>query len=53
MDSLRAMLIQRMVVQGNTKHYGFLSIGKPDNRVEKELRSAAKRFIALLERLVS
>jgi hypothetical protein len=28
-----------------------LSIGKPDDRVEKELRQVARRFVALLQRL--
>ncbi len=50
---LEAMLIHGMVVQGNTGagHYGVLSIGKPDDRVEKELRQVARRFIALLKKL--
>jgi NAD(P)H dehydrogenase (quinone) len=50
---LKAMLIHGMVVQGNTGagHYGVLSIGKPDERVEKELRQVARRFVALLKKI--
>ena len=53
MDVLKAMLIHGMVVQGSpiTGHYGVLAIGKPDARVEKELRVAAQRFIDLLHKL--
>jgi NAD(P)H dehydrogenase (quinone) len=50
---LEAMLIHGMVVQGNTGagHYGVLSIGKTDDRVEKELRQVARRFVALQQKL--
>jgi NAD(P)H dehydrogenase (quinone) len=52
---LKAMLIHGMVVQGNTGagHYGVLSIGKPDERVEKELRETARRFVALLKKITA
>jgi len=48
-----AMLIHGMVVQGspNTGHYGVLAIGKPDARVEKELKAAARRFVQLLAKI--
>ena len=53
MDVIQAMLIHGMIIQGNPEagHYGVLAIGKPDIRVEKELKIMAKRFIALLNKL--
>jgi len=54
MAVLRAMLIHGMIVQGNPAggHYGVVSISKPDQRVQKELRDSAGRFIGLLRRVV-
>ena len=53
MDVLKAMLIHGMVIQGNTEtgHYGVLAIGKPDARVEKELKLVARRFVSLVNKI--
>ncbi len=41
-----------MIVQGSPggRHFGVVSIGRPDARVEKELRGSVHRFIALLKK---
>jgi len=48
---LNAMLIHGMIVQGtpNGDHYGVVSIGGPDNRVEKQCRELGKRVAALVK----
>ena len=53
MDVIKALLIHGMVIQGSPGggHFGVLSIGKPDERVEKELRDSVRRFIGLLNRV--
>jgi NAD(P)H dehydrogenase (quinone) len=53
MSVIMAMLIHGMIVQGcpQTGHYGVLSIGTPDARVEKELKVWARRFNTLLEKI--
>jgi NAD(P)H dehydrogenase (quinone) len=53
MDIIRALFIHGCIVQGNpyTGHYGVVSIGEPDERVNRELTDYAKRFIHLLDRL--
>jgi NAD(P)H dehydrogenase (quinone) len=54
MAVIRAMLVHGMIVQGcpETGHYGVLAIGKPDARVERELKIWARRFISLLVKIV-
>jgi NAD(P)H dehydrogenase (quinone) len=53
MAVVRAKLVHGMIVQGcpEAGHYGVLSIGKPDARVERELEVWARRFIGLLEKI--
>lgn len=50
---LEMMLISGMIVQGDAKgdHYGPVSIGKPDNRVEKQCRRRGKRIAELTKKL--
>ncbi|HOL67677.1 MAG TPA: flavodoxin domain-containing protein [bacterium] len=50
---LQALLIHGMVVQGDPEggHYGAVSIGRPDSRVEKECRRLGKRVAQLVRRL--
>lgn len=52
-DILKAMLIHGMIIQGNSKgdHYGPVSIGSPDKRVEGQCKSLGQRVAALLKRL--
>ncbi len=49
---LEAMLIHGMIVQGNEKgdHYGPVSIGKPDTRVEDQCRDWGRRIASLTKR---
>jgi NAD(P)H dehydrogenase (quinone) len=49
---LGAMLIHGMIVQGNENgdHYGPVSIGSPDERVEKQCRILGKRVAALVKK---
>lgn len=49
---LNAMLIHGMIVQGtpNGDHYGAVSIGSPDERVEKQCRELGKRVAALVKK---
>jgi NAD(P)H dehydrogenase (quinone) len=53
MDVIKAFLIHGMIIQGNPAagHFGVVSIGRPDERVEKELRDSVQRFVALLTRV--
>ncbi|NQT84000.1 NAD(P)H-dependent oxidoreductase [bacterium] len=53
LDILDALLIHGMVVQGNSAgdHYGPVSIGAPDERVEKQCRVLGKRVVALTDKL--
>jgi NAD(P)H dehydrogenase (quinone) len=53
LDILHAMIISGMVVQGDPQgdHYGPVSIGKPDQRVEKLCARWGKRIAALTKKL--
>lgn len=50
---LNAMLIHGMIVPGFHKgdHYGIVSIGRPDNRVENQCRDLGTRVAELAKRL--
>lgn len=52
-DILKAMLIHGMIIQGNSKgdHYGPVSIGSPDGRVEGQCKTLGQRVAALVKRL--
>ncbi len=54
MGLIEAMLISGMVVQGDPKgdHYGPVSIGKPDQRVEQQCRRRGQRIAELTKKLV-
>jgi len=54
MGLIEAMLISGMVVQGdpNGDHYGPVSIGKPDQRVEQQCRRRGQRIAELTKKLV-
>ena len=54
LDILNAFLIHGMIVQGSYKgdHYGPVSIGSPDNRVEKQCKALGER-VAKLVKLVT
>ena len=53
MGIIEAMLIAGMIVQGDPMgdHYGPVSIGKPDNRVEKQCTRRGKRIAELTKKL--
>jgi len=53
MGIIEAMLISGMVVQGdpNGDHYGPVSIGKPDQRVEQQCRRRGQRIAELTKKL--
>ena len=48
---IQAMLIHGMIVQGNEKgdHYGPVSIGRPDTRVETQCRDLGNRIAGLVQ----
>lgn len=50
---LKAMLIHGMVIVGvhNADHYGPVSIGRPDDRAEKQCRTYAKKYADTLKSL--
>ncbi|MFC1781906.1 flavodoxin family protein [Planctomycetota bacterium] len=50
---LEVMLISGMIVQGDAKgdHYGPVSIGKPDTRVEKQCKRRGQRIAELTNKL--
>jgi len=52
-DILNAMLIHGMIVQGNPKgdHFGPVSIGAPDGRVQEQCRELGQRVASLLKRM--
>jgi len=52
-DILNALLIHGMVVQGDPQggHYGVVSIGAPDGRVEEQCRRLGRRVASLVKRL--
>jgi NAD(P)H dehydrogenase (quinone) len=55
MGIIEAMLIAGMVVQGDPQgdHYGPVSIGKPDQRVERQCVRRGQRIAELTKKLVS
>ncbi len=55
MGIIEAMLISGMVVQGDPKgdHYGPVSIGKPDKRVEAQCIRRGKRIAELTRKLTA
>lgn len=50
---INALFIHGMVIQGDPKgdHYGPVSIGKPDNRVENQCRRRGQRIAELTKKL--
>lgn len=52
-DILNAMLIHGMIIQGNWQgdHYGPVSIGSPDERVEKQCKILGQRIAKLVKKL--
>jgi len=55
MGIIEAMLISGLVVQGDPKgdHYGPVSIGKPDKRVQEQCRRRGQRIAELTKKLAS
>ncbi|MFN3550241.1 MAG: flavodoxin family protein [Endomicrobiia bacterium] len=53
MSIIEAMLIHGMIVKGTSKgdHYGPVSIGKPDNRVERQCRAYGRMVAELVKKL--
>jgi NAD(P)H dehydrogenase (quinone) len=53
LDIINAMLIHGMIIQGDPSgsHYGPVSIGAPDDRVKKECKRFAERFLILLNKI--
>ena len=53
LDILNAFLIHGMVIQGDSKgdHYGPVSIGSPDARVEKQCRALGQKAAKLVRKL--
>lgn len=53
LDILNAMLIHGMIIHGDPKgdHYGPVSIGKPDQRAEKECLRFGQRIAQLTKKL--
>lgn len=53
LDILNAMLIHGMIVQGDPAgdHYGPVSIGSPDARVERQCRALGKKVAALVKKV--
>ncbi|HOL21662.1 MAG TPA: NAD(P)H-dependent oxidoreductase [bacterium] len=54
-DILNALLIHGMVIQGDPSggHYGVVSVGAPDSRVERECKRSGKRVAKLVKKLHS
>ncbi len=52
-DILNALLIHGMIIQGDPKgdHYGRVSIGAPDSRVEEQCRRSGERMAELVKKL--
>ncbi|MEA3560946.1 MAG: NAD(P)H-dependent oxidoreductase [Candidatus Omnitrophota bacterium] len=50
---LNAMIVQGMIIQGNPQgdHYGPVSIGSPDKRVEEQCKILGQRTAKLVKRL--
>jgi NAD(P)H dehydrogenase (quinone) len=55
MGIIEAMLIAGMIVQGDPQgdHYGPVSIGKPDQRVEQQCQRRGQRIAKLTQKLCS
>ena len=55
MGIIEAMLISGMIVQGDAKgdHYGPVSIGKPDKRVETQCTRRGQRIAELTKKLTT
>ena len=55
MGIIEFMLISGMIVQGDPKgdHYGPVSIGKPDSRVEKQCTRRGQRIAELTKKLTT
>jgi len=55
MGIIEAMLISGMVVQGDSQgdHYGPISIGKPDQRVQKQCQRRGRRIAELTKKIHS
>jgi NAD(P)H dehydrogenase (quinone) len=55
MGIIEAMLISGMIVQGDPKgdHYGPVSIGKPDQRVEQQCQRRGQRIAELTKKLIA
>ena len=55
MGIIEFMLISGMIVQGDPKgdHYGPVSIGKPDSRVEKQCARRGQRIAELTKKLTT
>ena len=53
MDILGAMLIHGMIIQGTPEgdHYGPVSIGRPDPRVERQCKALGQRVARLAKKL--
>jgi NAD(P)H dehydrogenase (quinone) len=53
MAIIQTMLIHGMIVKGTSKgdHYGPVSIGKPDARVERQCRQYGKMIAKLVKKL--
>ncbi len=53
MDILAAMLIHGMIIQGDSQgdHYGPVSIGAPDKRVETQCKRLGQKIAKLVNRL--
>jgi NAD(P)H dehydrogenase (quinone) len=53
LDIINAMLIHGMIIQGDPSgsHYGPVSIGAPDDRVKKECKRFAERFLILFNKI--
>ncbi|MBL7081565.1 MAG: NAD(P)H-dependent oxidoreductase [Candidatus Omnitrophica bacterium] len=50
-DILKAMLIHGMIIRGNSQgdHYGPVSIGSPNQRVEKQCKTLGQRMAKLVK----
>jgi NAD(P)H dehydrogenase (quinone) len=50
---INALLIHGMIVQGdhNGDHYGPVSVGTPDGRVEKQCRTLGKKIAVLVKKI--
>lgn len=55
MGIIEALLIAGLIVQGDPQgdHYGPVSIGRPDDRVEKQCRRRGRRIAYLTKNLLS